>query len=172
MPSFGACGRTRTGDLLITSELLYQLSHTSGLPRHLPQDERYYIIVFSPRQLPVFGLPPFFYTYRILYPLFSTFFQLPFLFYTFLTGLRQIDRWILLQYPPNSGEIPPASRLRYRNQQIYIIFLFCNLYKELFTLSTQFSTSLHPLIFMEISTFPHSYPHRNAGLLPISFSHI
>ena len=26
---FGACGRTRTGDLLITSELLYQLSHTS-----------------------------------------------------------------------------------------------------------------------------------------------
>ena len=25
----GACGRTRTGDLLITSELLYQLSHTS-----------------------------------------------------------------------------------------------------------------------------------------------
>ncbi len=27
--AFGACGRTRTGDLLITSELLYQLSHTS-----------------------------------------------------------------------------------------------------------------------------------------------
>ena len=26
---FGACGRIRTGDLLITSELLCQLSHTS-----------------------------------------------------------------------------------------------------------------------------------------------
>jgi hypothetical protein len=27
--TFGACGRIRTGDLLITSELLCQLSHTS-----------------------------------------------------------------------------------------------------------------------------------------------
>jgi hypothetical protein len=26
---FGACGRTRTGDLRITNALLYQLSHTS-----------------------------------------------------------------------------------------------------------------------------------------------
>ncbi len=35
---FGACGRTRTGDLLITSELLYQLSHTSRetLSRTIP----------------------------------------------------------------------------------------------------------------------------------------
>ena len=30
---FGACGRIRTGDLLITSELLCQLSHTSVLIR-------------------------------------------------------------------------------------------------------------------------------------------
>ena len=30
---FGACGRIRTGDLLITSELLCQLSHTSILIR-------------------------------------------------------------------------------------------------------------------------------------------
>ena len=28
--NFGADGRTRTGDLLITNQLLYQLSHTSG----------------------------------------------------------------------------------------------------------------------------------------------
>ena len=28
---FGAGGRTRTGDLLITNQLLYQLSHTSTL---------------------------------------------------------------------------------------------------------------------------------------------
>lgn len=27
---FGACGRTRTGDLRITNALLYQLSHTSS----------------------------------------------------------------------------------------------------------------------------------------------
>ena len=29
-PGLGADGRTRTGDLLITNQLLYQLSHTSG----------------------------------------------------------------------------------------------------------------------------------------------
>ena len=50
MPSFGACGRTRTGDLLITSELLYQLSHTSISFT----DAGYYTICFTCRQLSFF----------------------------------------------------------------------------------------------------------------------
>ena len=48
---FGACGRTRTGDLLITSELLYQLSHTSASSA----DRGYYISFFPRRQLSFFG---------------------------------------------------------------------------------------------------------------------
>ena len=48
----GACGRTRTGDLLITSELLYQLSHTSTSLT----DAEYYTIFFTCRQLSFFRL--------------------------------------------------------------------------------------------------------------------
>ena len=39
---FGACGRIRTGDLLITSELLYQLSHSSTL--HICCNRQYFTI--------------------------------------------------------------------------------------------------------------------------------
>ena len=48
---FGACGRTRTGDLLITSELLYQLSHTSTSSA----DRGYYTSFLPRRQLSFFG---------------------------------------------------------------------------------------------------------------------
>ena len=43
MPFFGANGRIRTGDLFITSELLYQLSHIS-----IHKD--YYILFFQKKQ--------------------------------------------------------------------------------------------------------------------------
>ena len=58
----GACGRTRTGDLLITSELLYQLSHTSASSA----DRGYYISFSLRRQLSFFSLPPPENTVRIL----------------------------------------------------------------------------------------------------------
>ena len=50
---FGACGRIRTGDLLITSELLCQLSHTST---RLPEgSHKLYCTMFCPaRQPPIF----------------------------------------------------------------------------------------------------------------------
>ena len=135
MPSFGACGRTRTGDLLITSELLYQLSHTSISFT----DGRYYTIFFSCRQLSFLA--------RVEYNLYST---LRFSPYSpavsgspaaFLSVFVKITR----------GKTALFRRFLYPGgalnslQVINIIFSLFRLYKLLSTLSTEFSTCSFPL---------------------------
>ncbi len=39
---FGAATQIRTGDLILTKDVLYQLSHSS-MPRGIPRDADYYI---------------------------------------------------------------------------------------------------------------------------------
>ena len=43
----GAATRIRTGDLILTKDVLYQLSHSSKRQRLLPRDGDYYIKYFS-----------------------------------------------------------------------------------------------------------------------------
>ena len=133
--SFGACGRTRTGDLLITSELLYQLSHTSISFT----DGRYYTIFFSCRQL---SFSP-----QVEYNPYSTLRFSPYsptasgspaaflsVFVKITRGKNALFRRFLF----------PGSA-RNSLQVINIIFSLFRLYKLLSTLSTEFSTYSFPL---------------------------
>ncbi len=132
---FGACGRTRTGDLLITSELLYQLSHTSISFT----DGRYYTIFFSCRQLS--------FSARVEYNPYSTLRFSPYsptvsgspaaflsVFVKITRGKTALFRRFLF----------PGGALN-SLQVINIIFILFRLYKLLSTLSTEFSTCGFPL---------------------------
>ena len=128
---FGACGRTRTGDLLITSELLYQLSHTSASSA----DRGYYISFFPRRQLSFFGGAAEKNTIRIQAPDFADIFPFLCLFSPMLSHLssksqekkltfsalfrRQIS---VLPSPTNLHNIPRITILRFVIHIIHRVF--------------------------------------------------
>ena len=128
---FGACGRTRTGDLLITSELLYQLSHTSASSA----DRGYYISFFPRRQLSFFGGAAEKNTIRIQAPDFADIFPFLCLFSPMLSHLssksqekkltfsalfqRQIS---VLPSPTNLHNIPHITILRFVIHIIHRVF--------------------------------------------------
>ena len=133
--ALGACGRTRTGDLLITSELLYQLSHTSISFT----DGRYYTIFFSCRQLS--------FSTRVEYNLYSTLrfsphsstaSGSPAAFLSVFVKITRRKTALFRRFLFPGGALNSLK-------VINIIFSLFRLYKLLSTLSTEFSTCSFPL---------------------------
>ncbi len=174
----GATGRTRTGDLLITNQLLYQLSHSSITgwtihpfrvqnpgsrlaPQSSEQKELYHIsLAASTSFFQKFESPPRLWLLFVMYrPASTKRYPFPGFFLEFTGNLQKSREKKRKIFSPNfsisslafSGF--PASRQIPSSPLLYITPIYNFFYSELFTFSTGFSTVVFPFIFKDFLRF-------------------